>query len=280
MGHPARNRHRHPTTAIAGGFLGGGVGKEVESLLTQEGVACDFIPIQGHTRIGVTVSSERTHLQTRLSFPGPRILPHEVQKLVRWVRSIAPPALILLGGSFPPHFTTEHVRKLMGIAHRAGIPFILDVPGKELKSLISRKPLFIKPNLTEFQNLIEKKVSSLSAVLKKARQLTALVPWVCVSSVEGGALLVHQDHAWFGRIPRLRIRSTVGAGDSMVGAMSFQLWLQHLNPDVQVNERSGADLLRWGLAAAAATLMTPGTQLGGAPEISKFYKKLRVQQIA
>jgi len=47
---------------------------------------------------------------------------------------------------------------------------------------------------------------------------------ICVSSVEGGALLVTRNGSFFGRAPKISIHSSVGAGDSMVGAMIAQLY--------------------------------------------------------
>src|SRR4051794_38506179 len=70
---------------VAGGFLGGAIGQELEALLKREGVSCQFVPIQGCTRVGVTVSNSKTHLQTRLSFPGPKIRPQEAKSLVQWM---------------------------------------------------------------------------------------------------------------------------------------------------------------------------------------------------
>ncbi|MNL84904.1 hypothetical protein D3C87_2130230 [compost metagenome] len=56
----------------------------------------------------------------------------------------------------------------------------------------------------------------------------------------------------------------------MVGAMVAQLYNSNDSP---------ADILRWGLASAAATLSQPGTSLGQASKIVGLYKKTRVENI-
>ncbi|MNL55048.1 hypothetical protein D3C87_1784270 [compost metagenome] len=56
----------------------------------------------------------------------------------------------------------------------------------------------------------------------------------------------------------------------MVGAIVSQLHNGNTDPQ---------DLLRWGLAASAATLATKGTTLGAASEIKRLYKKTRVKSI-
>lgn len=53
----------------------------------------------------------------------------------------------------------------------------------------------------------------------------------------------------------------------MVGAMVAQLYKKN---------KSDADILRWGLAAAAATLAKPGTAFGSAHDIYRLYNKTKV----
>src|SRR5262249_40643230 len=158
-------------SVIAGGFLGGEIGDEVEALLEREGVRCNFIRVLGNTRINVTVSEKNTHLQTRLSFPGPTLLPKEIKRLFRWVKNLSHPSLLVVGGSLPPGISPKAVRKMIEISHGKGIPCVVDVPGKTLKILLECKskraqPLLIKPNLIEFQELIGKRVKSIQDVAK------------------------------------------------------------------------------------------------------------------
>ena len=126
----------------------------------------------------------------------------------------------MMGGSLPPGIKASDVSHLVGLLNTKGIPCMVDMPGKILAQVISSKPLFIKPNLVEFQELVGRKVKSIKSILPLVRKLNNSVPLICVSSVEGGAILVTKDEAWYGRIPKVKVLSSVGAGDSMVGAMA------------------------------------------------------------
>jgi fructose-1-phosphate kinase PfkB-like protein len=159
---------------------------------------------------------------------------------------------------------------LATLARKKNIPTVIDCPGELLRQLISAHPLLIKPNLTEFQLLVKKKVQTIPAIVKEARKLLNRVGMLCISSVKDGTLLVTQNEVFFGKIAPVTVRSTVGAGDSMVGAMVAQLYK---------GERDPQELLRWGLAASAATLSTRGTTLGDPAEIKRLYKKTRVQRL-
>ncbi len=54
-----------------------------------------------------------------------------------------------------------------------------------------------------------------------------------------------------GESPEVNIRSTIGSGDSMLGAF---LWAQILG-------RSKSECFQWGLAAGAATATTNGSEI-------------------
>lgn len=266
----ARILARLKIPVLATGFLGGSTGEEIKNLLDLEGVKNKFVKIKGHSRICVSVSNEQNHKQTRLTFPGPQITHQEKENLFRLIRDQKNISFLLIGGSLPPGMEAFDVLALMTLARKRNIKCIVDSPGNILRTLIAGEPMLIKPNLTEFQDLTQSHGKSIRAVCKQAHKFLDEVPYICVSSVEGGSLLVTRDNSYYGRIPKIKIRSTVGAGDSMVGAMTAQLYKNNTSP---------ADILRWGLASAAASLAQPGTAFGSAKDIKSFYKMTIVKKI-
>ena len=263
--------HRLGSDVKATGFLGGTNGAEIKRLLDEEKLKSSFIKISGNTRMNITVSSRKTYKQTRLSFTGPKIKVDEFRKLCSFLKKIKKNDLVLIGGSLPPGITSQHIKKIVKDLKNKEILCMADMPGKILSEIISAKPYFIKPNLIEFQELVGKKVKSIKTILPIVRQLNELVPLICVSSVDGGAILVTKDEAWFGKIPKVKILSTVGAGDSMVGAMATRL---AANKDAQIEE-----LLRLGLAASCATLTNEGMVLGSKQMITKYLSRILIKKI-
>lgn len=71
---------------------------------------------------------------------------------------------------------------------------------------------------------------------------------VALTLGEEGALVITRDKAWRGRAPKVQPVSTVGAGDSFLGAM---VWRLSRGPDL-------VEALRFGIAAGAAALLSPG----------------------
>lgn len=266
----ARILRRLDVSALATGFLGGGTGAEIDFLLKREGVKTKFVKIAGYSRISVTVSNRSDHRQTRLSFPGPSVSKREKDRLFDLFEKRRGASVLVVGGSLPEGFGAGDLKRLISSAKDRKIEAVIDCPGGLLREIISAGPLLIKPNLDEFQELTRSGAETLSAVYRRARRLLNHVPFVCVSSVEGGTLLVTSEGCYFGRIPKVKIRSTVGAGDSMVASMTAQIFR---------GNRSAQELLRWGLAASAATLSHTGTALGTASEIRRLYASTRVEAV-
>lgn len=258
---------------IVSGFLGGDTGQEYSDLLKEIKLRQDFVLIKGHTRTNMTISQNKSQSQTRLSFMGPKIKKEEADLLIKKVSKITC-SQIIIGGSLPPGFKSTSVVKLIKLGHKLKIPVIVDIPGAALAKVYKAKPFLIKPNLTEFQELTGKKVSRREDVIREAIKLTKFVSIVCVSSVEGGALLVSKDKVFFGRIPKITIRSTVGAGDSMVGAMTYVL-----NKFRGKGQLDLEMMLRYGLAASAATLSNKGLDIGSKGAVLRYLPQIEIESI-
>ncbi|MEQ1877586.1 MAG: hexose kinase [Bdellovibrionia bacterium] len=280
----ARIAHRLGSSVTVSGFLGGSVGEEIKELLEKERLKHRFVTISGHSRINLTVSNETNHEQTRLSFPGPKIKKSELRSLRILLRQQPTSTLAIIGGSLPSGLRGNDIRILVEELRSRRINTIVDMPGNVLKTVHYAKPLLIKPNLHEFQVMTGKKIERVGAVASAAKRFTENVPLICVSSVENGAILVCRKTAWFGRIPKVKIRSSVGAGDSMVGAMAEMLVRRGLHRKGHEELHSILDLycsnlLRWALAAACATLTERGTQLGRKNSIRKYYSSVTIQEL-
>ena len=85
----------------------------------------------------------------------------------------------------------------------------------------------------------------------------------------GGALLVTAETTERFSAPSVRLRSKVGAGDSMVGGLVTGL----------AQGRSLDDAVRLGVAAGTAAVMTEGTELCRREDVEHLYPSVRKQQI-
>lgn len=297
-----RLRSRHRT--LATGFLGGSAGEEIRALLNEERVPNDFCPIAAQTRINITVSNRQTHQQTRLAFAGPQVSQTDLARLAAKIRHIANPGILILGGSLPKGLRPSAYAQLAAAAQKRNMGVFLDIPARlidqTVRALPSR-PLFLKPNLAELSEWYGANLEPGDPrVMKAASELAKKVCLVCVSLGDQGALLVTREPGAAspsmilqGKTPRIRAKGTVGAGDSMVGAIASSLLEAGLYLPSHLSSLSGegtkkkpelelilGHALRIGMAAGAATAETKGTHLAkNRAEILRLFKKTRVFRV-
>jgi 1-phosphofructokinase family hexose kinase len=277
----ARVARRLGVNAIALGFAGGLTGEEIQRGLKREGVRARFTPIKANSRVNVTVTNDSDHRQTRLTFPGPLVTGAEIRALEKQIAGLPRGALLMLGGSSPRGCPANFYARLAKIVATRGLDTIADMPARLLEDLLRARGarlLLVKPNEIELQELLGKRVRGKRAVAHAAMKLARRGPaLVCVSLGRQGAVLATRDRAWFAAAPRVRARGTVGAGDSMVGAMAFRLLRHGVSTDAvtrgQVSERILIDVLSWGLAAGSATAEAEGTAMATASRIRALQKQ-------
>jgi 6-phosphofructokinase 2 len=81
---------------------------------------------------------------------------------------------------------------------------------------------------------------------------------------------VTREGAWRALAPSVHVVSTVGAGDSFLGAMILRL-----SQDAGV-----AEALRYAVAAGTAALLAPGTELARPADTDQLLARVRVERAA
>jgi len=284
----ARIAHRLGARVTALGFCGGAVGEEIKEFLDAEGVKHDFVAIAEEVRTNVSVTDDRTQLQTRLTFPGPRVRKSEQSQLLQQVKKLKAPALLMLGGSLPENCPEEFYGRLIRAAAGSKIDVVADLPAKFLKPILKSLPsnlILIKPNQAELEEVVGRKLSNLKSIGRAARELSALVPIVCVSLAEQGAIVAINARSWHFVAPKIHARGTVGAGDSMVGAILTRLARSRTVGSAfhRLHRQTGdelpavlAEAFRWGLAAGAATAEVEGTAMARPQRIAALVGRIRI----
>jgi 1-phosphofructokinase len=132
----------------------------------------------------------------------------------------------------------------------------VDTSGAALRAVVDEaSPDLIKPNDEELAELVgvalESGADLAAAVLPVARALVpAKVAAALVTLGAAGAVLVNADGAWQATPPRIRVVSTVGAGDSSLAG--------YVLADVDGDDPAGR--LRRSVKYGAAAASLPGTQ--------------------
>jgi 6-phosphofructokinase 2 len=243
-------------------LAGGVTGDLLDEFLTSGKVRHQLIKIEGTTRISFTVHDRSSGLEYRFVARGPTVHDSELESMIRVVRS-RNFQYLLASGSLPPGAPDDMFATVSNVAREKGARFVLDSSGPGLQETLARTSVFlVKPSLEELESLVGSKLDEPTA-REAARELVqrGKAEIVAVTMGARGVVCVTKEKTF--RLAALDVlaRSTVGAGDSFLGAVTWGLAVG----------KGLDDCLRLGIAAGAAALLHPGTRLCRRADVERLY---------
>ena len=252
------------------GIMGRDGAAELSDLMDKENLKHDFLEIPGHVRTNTKIVSKSGQGVTELNEPGPRVNKEILDSFFALAKEkTAESDMVVLTGSLPPGCPEGTYRDLLKILE--GKKCILDTEGKELElAAKGAKPFLIKPNLKEMEATLGIELRTMRTIRDAALLFVRLgVEHAVVSMGEMGAMYVSADKTLFAPALRVEIKSTVGAGDAMIGGMLLGY----------AKEKDMARAFRYGIAAGAASVMTEGTQLIVHSDFEKLLEMVKIQEV-
>ena len=255
-------------TAIypAGGYMG----RLFNHLLQQEQVPTLAIESFLETRENFIMLESSTNNQYRFGMPGNALADSEWQQCLQAVSDADGVEYIVASGSLPPGVPMDIYAKLSKIAKQKGAKLIVDTSGIALQEALEEGVYLIKPNLGELAFLVGKETLHPDEIKNAAQSL--LTKGGCevmvVSMGAEGAMLVTATFSAVVKPPPVKRVSTVGAGDSMVAGIVFEL--------SQGKEVLSA--LQFGVACGTAATLNAGTALFKIEDVTTFYHQIQKAQ--
>ena len=250
---------------------GGPTGDHLVNLLTAEGLTVSVEHTQDWTRQNLHVLARTSGEQYRFVMPGASLQAEEIHGLRQKIAALPAQSLLVISGSLPPGMDVADLVDMLVFAKQNHLRCVVDSSGPALAAAVAEGGLaLIKPNLAELGELTGLSLDSPTAIVAAARSLITrrACRLVVVSLGPQGALAVSAEQSLQVVPPPVKHLSTVGAGDSMVGAMCLKL-------------AEGADLVemvRYGVAAGTAATLRHGTQLCDPQATAALYQQLCVSQ--
>jgi len=252
-------------------LAGGTTGKLLERLLTREKIRFHLTEVEDETRINFTVTEDSTGHQLRFLLPGPKVKQKEYEQFINEVAGACPaPNLCVLSGSLPPGITDDFYFRLIHRFNKTKVKCLLDASGRALRKGLKAAPFMVKPNLRELSQFAEAKLNSKQSIRKAAlRMLSYGIEAVVISLGREGGMLVTQKEALYAVPPKVKPVSVVGAGDSMVAGMALKI----------AQGGSSSEILRSGVAAGTAAVLSVGTELCRREDFKRILPKVRVESL-
>ena len=247
---------------------GGRTGRLLEDLLQAEQLNLVPLHIAAETRENFTVLDTSNNREYRFGFPGELLTKEEQDEILSSVEVVNPfPDFVVISGSLPAETDPNVIKQIVNMCKSKGIKVVIDTSGEALKTAVEGGVFLLKPNIGELAVLVGKDKLEESDV-DQATQLIisqGKAEIVVVSLGSQGAVLFSAGEKIRIEAPPVEVKSTVGAGDSMVAGMV----------SVLVKGGDYKEALSMGIACGSATTMTEGTGLFTKQNAIRLFNRIR-----
>ncbi len=247
---------------------GGDTGRRLASLLGREGVASRAIQIEENTRESLAVAERATGTLLRFVLPGPELSQAELDRCLSTVLELSHEGtMVVASGSLPPGVPDDFYGRLAGVLRSEGSSLLVDTSGRALPGALEHGVYLVKPDFRELKELAGSELADAEERVQIAAGLVADGSAEVVVATLGaeGALVVTADRRELIRAPRIdTMASAVGAGDSFMAALVLSL----------ARGEDVVDAARLGVAAAAAALLTPGSELCRREDVERLLAEI------
>lgn len=198
------------------GFIAGFVGEEIRKILEEEGIETEFIRVKNAiNRVNVKMKAD---VETEINSKGPVITAADKAKLLEKIFDLKDGDYLVLAGSIPKSTKEDIYKEIMGVLKDNNVNFIVDSRGKTLLDTLVYKPLLVKPNKKELEEIANRSLANREEILIEARKLKeAGAKNVIVSlGADGAVFLDEEGNEYYQMAPEGKLINSVGSGDSMV----------------------------------------------------------------
>jgi 6-phosphofructokinase 2 len=230
---------------------GGDTGKRLTDLLVKEDVQPKIIPVKAWTRENLSVVDTQSNLQYRFGMPGNVLGKKELETIKNLLKEIVNPKdILVLSGSLTQNMPLDYYAQLINFLANKDINIVIDTSGQALIEALKENVYLIKPNQRELAQLAEKEFMYTAEQEAFAMELvkSKKAQYVVVSLGARGAFIACNQGVFYKTTPSVKVKSTIGAGDSMVAGLLYGIQ----------NGFPPEKMLKWGVACGVATTMSTG----------------------
>ncbi|RKD30031.1 1-phosphofructokinase [Thermohalobacter berrensis] len=253
------------------GIFAGNSGEFIKQELDKLGIQNDFIMVNGETRTNIKVVDIKNQVTTEINEKGPFIEDKDLRRIKEKIVDIIPEdSVAVFSGSVPQNVDIDIYKFLIEKAKEKGVKCILDTSKKLLSEGIKAGPYLVKPNIHELEELFGKRLDSYKKVVDVTKDIFKYgIEYIVVSLGKDGSLFITKDKAALVEGMKVDVKSTVGAGDSMVAALALAIDKNY----------PFEGIIKLASATSTASVMTEGTQPGSIETIRSLENKVKFKYI-
>jgi 6-phosphofructokinase 2 len=251
--------------SIAVFTAGGPTGEFLREMLDHFALLTRVVLIEEQSRISATIYETETGEEFRPTPVGPALSDGEWRACFEAIFEYDASYIVATGSlpvGVPPDFYARVAEKAKSRATRV----VLDTSGEALGAALEVGVFLVKPNLLELETFTGRAAANPEEQDALARQFVrdGRAEVVAVSLGGDGALLATRDGCLRLAAPQVKVKSTVGAGDSFVAGMTLGLY----------QGRPVEDAFSLGLATGTATVLTAGSELCHQADVERLFQQI------
>lgn len=250
------------------GFIGKENSDYIYRKLNKYGVCHDFIEVDGETRTNIKIVEREEGIFTDINQCGFSVDSLDLEKLIRKLKNrVNREDVVVLSGSLPKGIESNVYKVIIEQLKQKDVKVILDAEGQALRYGIEANPYLIKPNINELKTIVNCS-EDIEDIKQSVEEFVNKGIVVAVSMGENGALLFSKEQSLYSKPLKVDVKSTVGAGDSMVAAFAIGI---HENMPLE-------DTFRLAIASSTAKVTMEGSQAPNRKEIIKYIELVEIQR--
>lgn len=196
-----------------GGFTGEYIVKECEKIVAKT------IPtwIDGETRINVFLVDKNG--EYNMVNEGPAVSEQNQQELLDTIASLPDLDILTISGSMARGAADDYYDRIIKTVIDCGAQFVIDISSEKLKGLLKYRPLLIKPNDDEIEDIFGIEITddaTAKEVLKMLYDMGAQN--VLITMGAKGSYFYSGDSYYYCESYPIKLKSTICAGDSFLAA--------------------------------------------------------------
>lgn len=257
--------------SLALGLLGGSSGNHIKNYLDNLNINNDFLLVKGETRTNFKIIDKANNTHTDINENGPSLVESDITNIKEKImQHCTSESLVILSGSVPSGVSTSIYGEIIKDIKNKGGKVILDADGELLIQGIKAGPYMVKPNIHELEKAFGITIDNEKKVIETAKKILEYgVKYVVISLGSEGSIFVSHDKVAKVKGIKVEVKSTVGAGDSMVAAFAIAV----------EKDYSFEEAMKLASATSTANVMTEGTQTGRFEDIEKLKKQISINYL-
>ena len=257
--------------SVAAMILAGDTGAKLERMLGELGIPVLSVWTEGENRTNLKIIDPVNKANTDINELGPVVSAALLEQFKEKLGSrIQPEDVVILSGSLPAGVDRGLYGEWTAYFRSLGACVYLDADGEPMEKGMKAIPYMIKPNNDELAALLGKEKLSIEEMVFEGQRLHDTgIEEIVISLGGDGALFVSKDGCYRAEGLKVEVKSTVGAGDSVVAAMAY----------AQVKKLSRQEKISLAVAIGAASVMQSGTQPPEAELVWELAKQVRFEKL-